>query len=77
MIAAVRVGVDLDRLIEVADGAVVVAHVAIGEAAVVEGERVVRRDLEHQIEVRHRAVGLALGAIGHGAIVDRQRAASD
>ena len=66
--------VDFDGLIEVTDSAVVVAHIAIGEAAVVIGKGVVRRGLEHGIEIRHRAIRRAGSTIRHCTVVDRQRA---
>jgi len=61
-------GLILIALVEVLDGALVVADVAIGQAAAVIGDGVVAVELDGAVVIRNGAVGLALGAIGHAAI---------
>ena len=65
--------VELDRLIEVGDGAVGVALHAVGHAAVVEGHRHAGIELDRLVEVGDGAVEIALVAVGETAVVEGQR----
>ncbi len=64
--------IEPDRLIEILDGALVVALLVVGVAAAVVDRRcVLRIELDRLIEVRNRVVVFALGAIGKAAAVER------
>ena len=69
--AAVGVGggvfrIEPDRLVEVGDGAVVVALVALGDAAVGVGDGVFRIEPDRLVEVGDGAVVVALVVLGRG-----------
>ncbi len=59
--------VEFDRLFEISRGALGIAAVAEGEAAVEIGLAVLRVELDRLVEIGGRAIGVALGAIGLAA----------
>ena len=63
----------LDRLVEVIDGAIVVVLLVVCGAAVVERERIAGLELDRLVEVRDGTNQIALAAIGVTAVVEGDR----
>src|ERR1039457_2062397 len=64
------VRIELDGLVVVVDGAVVLAFVEVGVAAIGEGQGVVRIELDGLVEILDGAVVLAFVGVGAAAIVE-------
>ena len=63
------VGVELDRLVEIGDGAVEIALREREVAAIGIGARVTRIETDRLVEIRARVGRIALGAERHAAVV--------